>query len=87
VLTADPSWTREPEALSLEQIGLIRLHVKEVLASHAFAGPNAPRIFFSLIVEHALEGDVESLRERMIGAEMFGAPDRVRHRKRFRGPR
>ena len=74
MLTADPSWTREPEALSLEQIGLIRLHVKEVLASHAFAGTKRTQDFLQLIVEHALEGDVESLRERMIGAEMFGRP-------------
>jgi len=72
MLTAHPSW--EPEVLSPEQIGLVRLHLKEVLASHAFAGSKRTQDFLQLIVGHALEGDVDSLRERMIGAEMFGRP-------------
>jgi TolB-like protein len=45
-----------------------------VVASHAFAGSRRTQDFLHLIVEHALEGEVESLRERMIGAEMFGRP-------------
>jgi TolB-like protein len=70
--TADASW--EPEVLSPEQIGLVRHHLKEVIASHAFAGSKRTQDFLHLIVEHALEGKVDSLRERMIGAEMFGRP-------------
>jgi len=74
VLTADPSWVEKPEVLSPEQIGLVRHHVKEVLASRAFAGSKRTQDFLQLIVGHALQGEFDSLRERMIGAEMFGRP-------------
>jgi TolB-like protein len=72
MLTADPSW--EPEVLSPKQIGLVRHHLKEVTESRAFAGSKRTQDFLQLIVGHALEGEVDSLRERMIGAEMFGRP-------------
>jgi len=64
----------DPEVLSSEQIGLVRHHLKEVIASRAFAGSKRTQDFLHLIVEHALKGDVDGLRERMIGAEMFGRP-------------
>ena len=64
----------EPEVLSPEQIGLVRQHLKELTVSHAFAGSKRTQDFLHLIVEHALQGEVDSLRERMIGAEMFGRP-------------
>jgi TolB-like protein len=44
------------------------------MASHAFAGSKRTQDFLHLIVEHALQGEIDSLRERMIGAEMFGRP-------------
>ena len=72
MLTADPSW--KPGVLSPKQTALVRHHLKEVTASHAFAGSKRSQVFLQLIVEHALEGEVDSLRERMIGAEMFGRP-------------
>jgi TolB-like protein/Flp pilus assembly protein TadD len=72
MLTAHSSWG--PELLSPEQIGLVRSHLKEVLMSHAFAGSKRTQDFLQLIVGHALEGEIDSLRERMIGAEMFGRP-------------
>ena len=64
----------DPEVLSPEQVGLVRHHLKDVIASHAFAGSKRTQDFLHLIVEHALVGEVDSLRERMIGAEMFGRP-------------
>ena len=70
--TADTAW--ELKVLNPEQIGLVRHHLKEVVASHAFAGSKRTQDFLHLIVEHALVGDVDSLHERMIGAEMFGRP-------------
>jgi TolB-like protein len=70
--TADSSW--KADVLSAAQIGLVRLHLRDVVASHAFAGSKRTQDFLHLIVEHALEGEVDSLRERMIGAEMFGRP-------------
>ena len=60
----------------------------DVLSSDAFAGTKWTQDFLQLIVNHALEGEVDSLRERMIGAEMFGVPPRqLRHGQRFRCPR
>ena len=70
--TAEPSW--KPGVLSSSQIHLVRDHLKEITASHAFAGSKRSQDFLQLIVEHALEGEIDSLRERMIGAEMFGRP-------------
>jgi TolB-like protein len=69
-----PPLTGESTVPSPEQIGLIRLHLKQVLASHAFAGSKRTQDFLELIVTHALEGEFDQLRERMIGAEMFGRP-------------
>ena len=68
----DPS--SEPEVLSAGQVSLVRHHLKEVAASHAFAGSKRTQDFLQLIVGHALDGEIDSLRERMIGAEMFGRP-------------
>src|ERR1035437_6605067 len=66
--------SRELDELSSDQVLLVRQHLKEVLASHAFAGSQRAQEFLQLIVGHALEGQIDSLRERMIGAEMFGRP-------------
>jgi TolB-like protein len=70
--TADPSW--EPGPLSPTQTGLVRRHLEDITRSHAFAGSKRTQDFLTLIVDHALAGEVDSLRERMIGAEMFGRP-------------
>ncbi|MFY9852357.1 MAG: tetratricopeptide repeat protein, partial [Terracidiphilus sp.] len=70
--TADP--VCEPNVLTPKQIGLVRHHLMELAASHAFAGSKRTQDFLHLIVEHTLVGDFDSLRERMIGAEMFGRP-------------
>jgi TolB-like protein/Flp pilus assembly protein TadD len=70
--TSDSSF--DPGVLSSEQIGLVRRHLQEVIASRAFAGSKRTQDFLHLVVGHALKGDVDGLRERMIGAEMFGRP-------------
>jgi TolB-like protein/Tfp pilus assembly protein PilF len=74
MLGVEGSALREPEALAPEQAALVRQHLESVLTSHAFAGRKRTQDFLRLIVEHALEGEISSLRERMIGAEMFGRP-------------
>ena len=61
-----------PEEFSPERLGLVRDHLKDVFASRAFAGSKRAQDFLQLIVDHALAGRLDSLRERMIGAEMFG---------------
>jgi TolB-like protein/Flp pilus assembly protein TadD len=63
-----------PEDLKTERASLIRQHLREIISSPAFAGSKRTQDFLQLIVEHALAGRVDMLRERMIGAEMFGRP-------------
>src|SRR5580693_8038734 len=72
--TGHPPLTRESAVPTPEQVVLIRQHLQQVLASHAFAGSKRTQDFLELIVSHALEGEFDQLRERMIGAEMFGRP-------------
>jgi len=57
-----------------EHAELVRAHLREVLASEAFRGGRRSQHFLQLIVEHALAGRSDRLRERMLGAEMFGRP-------------
>jgi TolB-like protein/tetratricopeptide (TPR) repeat protein len=57
---------------SPERLDLLREHLKDVFASRAFASSKRAQDFLQLIVDHALAGRLDSLRERMIGAEMFG---------------
>jgi len=45
-----------------------------VISSDAFAPSKRCQDFLRLVVEHALAGELDSLSERMIGAEMFGRP-------------
>jgi TolB-like protein len=72
MVTDHPSPVGEPIIPNSEQVVLIRQHLKEVLASHVFAGSKRTQGFLELIVAHALEGEFDQLHERMIGAEMFG---------------
>ena len=57
-----------------DRITLVRLHLEKVLAGKAFAGAKRSQDFLRLIIEHAIAGQLDDLRERMIGAEMFGRP-------------
>jgi len=71
---AGPSSLGEPELFTAEQTVLVRQHLDHVLSSHAFTGSRRTQDFLRLIVSHALEGEYDNLRERMIGAELFGRP-------------
>lgn len=62
------------EPLSPEQATLVRRHLEEILASRTMAGSKRTQAFLRLIVQHALEGETDSLHERTIGAELFGRP-------------
>jgi TolB-like protein/Tfp pilus assembly protein PilF len=64
----------EPELLNHEDAALVRRHLENVLASHAFTGSKRTKEFLQLIVRHTLDGEIDALRERMIGAELFGRP-------------
>jgi len=69
-----PSPPRLVESLTPDQTALIRRHLEEILGSRTFAGSKRTQSFLRLIVSRALDGDIESLHERTIGAELFGRP-------------
>ncbi|WP_263373591.1 TPR end-of-group domain-containing protein [Granulicella aggregans] len=72
MLTPDPD--SKVADLNPDNIGLIRAHLQEVISSSTFAGGKRAQDFLRLVVEHSLAGRIDNLRERMIGAEMFGRP-------------
>jgi hypothetical protein len=63
-----------PAELLPEQTAVVRSHLQELLSSDAFTGSNRAQYFLQLVVEHALAGRLDCLRERMLGVEMFGRP-------------
>jgi Tol biopolymer transport system component len=62
------------DKLSAEQAKSVHLAVESVVSSDVFAASKRCQDFLRLIVKHALAGELDCLRERMIGAEMFGRP-------------
>ena len=72
--TTGASSLHGPAVLTPNQAAAVRRHVETILASSAFAGRKRTQDFLRLIVSHTLDGEYDSLRERMIGAEMFGRP-------------
>lgn len=71
---ASSSPLHQLEPLSLEKSDLVRRHLGQILNSLTFAGSKRTQAFLRFVVSRALEGDVESLHERTIGAELFGRP-------------
>jgi len=64
----------EVQKLSPEQEALVREHLEELMTSPPFVASRRAQDLLRLIVKHALAGEMDSLRERMIGAEMFNRP-------------
>jgi len=60
-----------PDVLSDEQIQLVRNELEAIVSSSTFLGSKRGQEFLRLIVDHALAGRTDYLRERMIGVEMF----------------
>ena len=52
----------------------IREHVSEIVASPAFKGSRRGQEFLRHIIEKALNGQFEDLKERTLGVELFGRP-------------
>jgi hypothetical protein len=63
-----------PKKLSAEQVQSVRNELESVIASDAFTGSKRCQDFLRLVVDHTLAGDLDELRERMIGVEMFHRP-------------
>ena len=72
----NPIDAREAEILKLAEsetdVALLRKHLKEIVEGTAFRGSHRSGQFLSYIVEQAITGNFESLKERMIGVELFG---------------
>src|SRR5271155_2357116 len=64
----------KPDLLDTRRAASVRGALQDILASDAFKGGKRAQDFLQLIVEHALACRFDSLRERMLGAEMFGRP-------------
>jgi hypothetical protein len=50
----------------------IRFQLDQILASGAFRGSHRCQEFLSHVVEHALSGDFDGIKERMLGIRIFG---------------
>lgn len=66
---------KTPEAAKIsgrEDAASLLLHLKDVLEGNAFKGSHRSGQFLRYIVEQALAGNVDALKERVIGVELFG---------------
>jgi hypothetical protein len=77
-MLADPINAREAEILKLaesrEDVSALRQHLKKILESKTFKGSHRSGQFLQYIVEQAIAGRFDSLKERVIGIELFGRP-------------
>ena len=64
----------KPAEITAKDADSIRSALELVISSDVFAGSKHCQEFLRLVVEHALAGELDALRERMIGVEMFGRP-------------
>lgn len=64
----------KPDKLSAKQVESARSALESVVSSPAFTGSKRCQDFLRLVVERRLAGDLDSLRERQIGVDMFGRP-------------
>src|ERR1700758_5128866 len=53
-------------------VASLRQHLKEIIDGTAFNGSHRSAQFLGYIVEKSIAGDFESLKERVIGVELFG---------------
>jgi len=64
----------KPSSLTEAQAATVREQLRQIVQSRSFAGSKRSQEFLEFVVEHALLGDTEALKERTIGAELFGRP-------------
>lgn len=74
--STNPIDTREADILKLagseNDLARLRQHLKDLLEGTAFRGSHRSGQFLSYIVERAITGNFEALKERVIGVELFG---------------
>lgn len=52
--------------------GVVKSHLRAIIESPAFKGSRRSQEFLRFVVEHALEGRFDDLKERVLGVELFG---------------
>lgn len=57
---------------SKDDVAALRLHLQEIIEGKAFKGSHRSGQFLAHVVEQAIAGHFESLKERVIGIELFG---------------
>ena len=62
----------KPDINDTKRLTSVNDHLQEVLGSDAFKGSKRAQEFLQIVVEHVLAGRLDNLRERTLGAEMFG---------------
>jgi hypothetical protein len=55
-----------------EELSLLQEHLKEIIEGAAFRGSHRSGQFLRYVVEQAIAGHFDSLKERVIGVELFG---------------
>src|SRR6201996_443421 len=72
-LSTDPRTSEIGKILETESdIELFQQHLKEVIEGAAFKGSHRSGQFLQYIIDQAIAGHFESLKERVIGVELFG---------------
>jgi hypothetical protein len=66
----DAAVAKVSEVVSYEKE--IRLHLADIVASNAFRGSRRCQEFLAHVVEHALTGDFDGIKERILGMRLFG---------------
>ncbi len=64
----------KPNLSDADRAALVHRELQNIFASDAFKGGKRAQDFLQLVVEHALAGRYDNLRERMLGVEMFRRP-------------
>lgn len=61
-------------ARSADETAELQRHVSEIIESKPFKGSPRAEKFLRYVLNHALTGDFDSLKERVIGVKLFGRP-------------
>jgi eukaryotic-like serine/threonine-protein kinase len=69
-----PRQFEEARNFRAEEVQIVRNALELVISSDAFAGSKQCQDFLRLVVQRTLAGDLDALRESMIGVEIFGRP-------------
>ncbi len=74
--STDPIDAREMEitkiAESKQDAAALRKHLKDIIEGPSFKGSHRSGQFLAYVVEHAMAGHFDQLKERLIGVELFG---------------